>query len=164
MFYVLGMDMNRLGSFNKHVWSDRDFKNIVMNEIDSARLEMDGKIITNNIVGIKIELPDVSLSDAILTISSGVVGGYIYVGSYKGIIKINATQNMLKNEHHEYDGYDMLEMSFVDVKNKITYTCMQEKPYKIWELNKTATVHFFESRRSDENGQPMCYSIDISEG
>lgn len=162
IFYIFGVGMNKVGSFNKHAWSDRDFKNIVMNEIDSVRLVTDEKTIINNVVGLKVELPDVSLSDAILTISSEVAGGYVYVGPYEKIIRINATQNMLKNEHPEYDGYDMLDISFVDVKNKITYTCMQEKLYKIWEKNKIATVNFFESRRADKNGQPQCYSVHIS--
>ncbi len=70
---------------------------------------------------------------------------------------------MLKsNESSDFDGMDILTITFVDTKRKVTYTCTQEKLYKIWEPNKIATVHFFESRRPDENGQPMCYSVDIS--
>lgn len=161
-FNVFGGGMVGLDAFRKEVWSDKKFNEIAMGEVRTAQMMLAKKESTDNIVGLKIELPDNSLSNSIVMISSYVAHGYIYAGPYKNIIKIHVAKEMLKNEHPDYNGFDMLGISFFDLKNKTTYTCTQEKLYKVWEEDKIATVQFLESRKPDQNGQPLCYSVHIS--
>ena len=161
---VKGGDMVGLGAFNKEVWSDKEFNDVVMEEIKSAQKILPQEP-NGNVVNLNIELPDDSLKAAIVSVSSLVNGGYIYVGPYKNTITLPASEKMLKSEESsDFDGMDILSITFIDTKCKTTYTCTQEKIYKVWELNKIATVHFLESRKPDENGQPLCYSVNISGG
>lgn len=159
---VKGGSMVGLGAFNKEIWSDKEFNDVVMEEIKSAQKILP-KEPNDNVVNLNIELPDDSLKAAIVSVSSLVNGDYIYVGPYKNTITLPANEKMLKSaESSDFDGMDILSITFIDTKRKTTYTCTQEKLYKVWELNKIATVHFLESRIPDENGQPLCYSVQIS--
>jgi len=160
---IHGEYMAGLGVFNKEVWVKKDFDAIIMNEVkkhESTALAEQGN---QELVGLNIELPDISLRDSIVQVRSLIMANYIYSGPYKETITIPANGIMLKSEESSsFDGVDILTITFIDTKHQVTYTCTQEKLYKIWERNRIATVRFFESRMPDENGQSLCYSVHIS--
>lgn len=162
IFNHLRGSMVGLGGFNKEVWSAKDFNEIVMNDVKINQSIL-AKESTSSVAGLSVELPDKSMENSIISIYSYVKSDYVYVGPYKKIMIISIVDGLLKNKDSpDYDGFDILTISFIDTRHKITYTCTQEKLYKVWEQNKIATVHLLGLRQPDKNGQPMCYSIHIS--
>ncbi|MDW6004550.1 hypothetical protein SBX37_16965 [Vibrio mangrovi] len=156
--------MSGMAVFHKQSWSEEDFKNIILNEINTTN---PFKPLADDYAGkvaINIELPEESLRNSIVKIYSFVMQKNIYIGPYKEKIIISADKKMVKSEESEkYDGMDILDLSFIDKNNRITYTCEQEKIYKIWQLNKMVTIQFLSRKKLDENDQPYCYAAQITD-
>ncbi|MGL4415950.1 MAG: hypothetical protein ACRCT0_00570, partial [Plesiomonas shigelloides] len=55
------------------------------------------------------------------------------------IIVLDADNAMLGDGGSKDDGYDVLEITFIDKVNLVTYTCTQERPFHMWKLNKIVT-------------------------
>ena len=85
----------------------------------------------------------------------------IYVGPYKPVIVLDADQALLGNGSDKHDGYDSLEITLIDEANRVTYTCTQERPFHMWQLNKIVTINFLSERKPDKNGEPYCYDAYI---
>lgn len=116
-------------------------------------------------VGIEIVLPDNQLSTMLVKIKSYRLykkpQKNIYVGPYNKIIVLETDNTLLGNGKSDEDGYDLLKITFIDPANRITYTCEQERPFLMWQLNKIVTINFLPERKLDKNGVPYCYDAYI---
>ena len=162
LFYLPGKP--GMGAFHKQIWSPSEFLTLMKDESMTWVYKPE----TNDIlgkVGIKVVLPDFNLKDSTIQIASYRLSkkthNNIYIGPYKEIIVLDADHNLLGDGTSQSDGYDFLEFTFVDTKNRITYICMQERPYLMWQLSKVVTINFLPYREQDENGEPYCYEASI---
>ena len=164
LFYLPGKP--GMGAFHKQAWSPSEFLALMKDESMTWVYKPESKDILGK-VGIKVVLPDFNLKDSKIQIASYRLSkkahNNIYIGPYKDIIVLDADHNLLGDGASRGDGYDFLEFTFVDAKKRITYICMQERPYLMWQLNKVVTINFLPYREQDENGEPYCYEASINE-
>lgn len=161
---VLLFKGNGMSVFNKQVWSASDFANLMKDETMVGVYKPLPKEVVGK-VGIEIVLPDPSLRMATVQLSSNRLydkaQSNIYGGPYKTVIVLDADKALLGDGSSKYDGYDSLEITFIDEVNRVTYTCTQERPFHMWQLNKIVTINFLSQRKSDKNGEPYCYDAYI---
>ena len=152
------------GAFNKQVWSVNEFAALMQDETMTGVYKPEPRNILGQ-VGIELILPDPSLQESTIQISSYRLSNKqsmnVYLGPYKKIIILEADPALLGDGSSKSDGYDSLEVTFIDTKNRITYTCMQERPFLMWQLNKIVTINFLPERKADKNGEPYCYDAYI---
>ena len=150
--------------FNKQAWSESEFSALMKDRTMTATYKPDPKDALGK-VGIEIVLPDNQLSSMLVKIKSYRLykkpQKNIYFGPYKKIIVLDADNTLLGNGKSEEDGYDLLKITFIDPVNRITYTCEQERPFLMWQLNKIVTINFLPERKADKNGEPYCYDAYI---
>lgn len=155
---------NGMSVFNKQVWSASDFASLMKDETMISVYKPLSKEVVGKI-GVEIVLPDPSLRTATVQLSSNRLydkaQSNIYVGPYKPVIVLDADQALLGNGSDKYDGYDSLGITFIDEANRVTYTCTQERPFHMWQLNKIVTINFLSERKPDKNGEPYCYDAYI---
>ncbi len=150
--------------FGKQTWSIGDFNKLMKDRTMTSVYIPNPKDVLGQ-VGIEVILPNPTLKDSIMQISSyrlyKKVVRNIYVGPYKKVITLNADKALLGDGTSTEDGYDSLEFTFIDTKNRITYTCMQERSFHMWQLDKVVTISFLPQRKLDNNGEPYCYDAYI---
>ena len=161
---VLLFKGNGMSVFNKQVWSASDFASLMKDETMIGVYKPLPKEVVGK-VGVEIVLPDPSLRMATVQLSSNRLydkaQSNIYVGPYKPVIVLDADKSLLGDGSNKYDGYDSLEITFIDEANRVTYTCTQERPFHMWQLNKIVTINFLSQRKPDRNGEPYCYDAYI---
>lgn len=155
---------NGMGAFNKQVWSASDFASLMKDETMVEIYKPSPKEVIGN-VGIEIVIPEPNLRTTTVQISSyrlyDKAQSNIYIGPYKEIIVLDADKAMLGDGGSKDDGYDVLEITFIDKVNLVTYTCTQERPFHMWKLNKIVTINFLSQRKLDKNGEPYCYEAYV---
>ena len=148
------------GAFNRQAWSESEFSALMQDRTMTATYKPDPKDVLGK-VGIEIVLPDNQLSSMLVKIKSYRLykkpQKNIYFGPYKKSIVLDADNTLLGNGKSKEDGYDLLKITFIDPVNRITYTCEQERPFLMWQLNKIVTINFLPERKADKNGEPYCY-------
>ncbi|MGL5990281.1 MAG: hypothetical protein ACRCZ4_09195 [Plesiomonas sp.] len=158
---------NGMSVFNKQVWSASDFESLMKDETMIDVYRPLAKDVIGR-VGIELILPAPSFRMATVQLSSNRLydkpQSNIYIGPYKAIIVLDVDQAFLGDGSSKYDGYDSLEITFIDEVNRVTYTCVQEKSFHMWQLNKTVTINFLPQRKLDKNGEPYCYDAYIHRG
>lgn len=153
-----------MSAFNKQTWSPSEFEKMMRDEtmIDVYIPKVNDVL---GKVGIEVILPDSRLKNSTIQISSyrlyNKKSMNIYVGPYKEVILLDADQALLGDGTSQDDGFDIPEFTFIDQENRITYTCMQERPVRMWRLNKIVTINFLPNRRLGKNGEPYCYDAYI---
>lgn len=161
---VLLFKGNGMSVFNKQVWSASDFASLMKDETMVGVYKPLHKDIIGK-VGVEIVLPDPSLRMATVQLSSNRLydktQSNIYIGPYKSVIVLDVDTALLGDGSSKYDGYDSLEITFIDEANRVTYTCTQERPFHMWQLNKIVTINFLSQRKTDKNGEPYCYDAYI---
>jgi len=161
IYFTSGNGMN---VFNKQVWSVNEFAALMQDETMTGVYKPEPRNILGQ-VGIELILPEPSLQESTIQISSYRLSNKqsmnVYIGPYKKIIILEADPALLGDGSSKSDGYDSLEVTFIDTKNRITYTCMQERPFLMWQLNKIVTINFLPERKADKNGEPYCYDAYI---
>ena len=152
------------GAFNKQVWSVNEFAALMQDETMTSIYKPEARNILGQ-MGIEVILPDSTLQESTIQISSYRLSNKksmnIYIGPYKKIIILEADPALLGDGSSKSDGYDSLEFTFIDTKNRITYTCMQERPFLMWQSNRIVTINFLPERKADKNGEPYCYDAYI---
>lgn len=117
---------NGMGVFNKQVWSASDFSSLMKDETMVEVYKPSPQEVIGN-VGIEIVLPDSNLRTATVQLSSyrlyDKAQSNIYIGPYKEIIVLAADKAILGDGSSKYDGYDALQITFIDKVNLVTYTC-----------------------------------------
>ena len=155
---------NEMSVFKRQVWSVNEFAALMQDETMTEVYKPESRNILGK-VGVEIILPESSLQESTVHISSYRLSNKksmnIYIGPYKKIIVLEADSALLGNGSSKSDGYDSLEFPFIDAKNRTTYTCMQERPFLMWQLNKIVTINFLPQRKADKNGEPYCYDAYI---
>ena len=155
---------NSMSVFNKQAWSESEFSALMKDRTMTATYKPDPKDVLGK-VGIEIVLPDNQLSSMLVKIKSYRLykkpQKNIYFGPYKKIIVLDADNTLLGHGKSKEDGYDLLKITFIDPVNRITYTCEQERPFLMWQLNKIVTINFLPERKADKNGEPYCYDAYI---
>lgn len=106
-----------MGAFNKQVWSASDFASLMKDETMVEVYKPSLKEVIGN-VGIEIVLPEPNLRTATVQLSSyrlyDKAQSNIYIGPYKEIIVLDADKPMLVDGGSKDDGYDVLEITFID--------------------------------------------------
>lgn len=155
---------NGMSVFKKQVWSVNEFAALMQDETMTEVYKPEPRNISGK-VGVEVILPESSLQESTIQISSYRLSNKksmnIYIGPYRKLIILEADPALLGDGVSKSDGYDSLEFTFIDTKNRITYTCMQERPYLMWQLNKIVTINFLPERKADKNGEPYCYDAYI---
>ncbi|ENC6659392.1 hypothetical protein [Aeromonas hydrophila] len=163
-YLVFFMSGNGMSVFNKQTWSASEFADLMQDETMVGVYKPVPKEVLGQ-VGIEFVLPDNSLSKSTVKIMSyrlyDKAQSNIYVGPYKEIIALDADKALLGEGKSKDDGYDSLKITFIDAKNRTTYTCEQERPFHMWQVNKVVTINFLPQRKPDKNGQPYCYDAYI---
>ncbi|MEL3918143.1 hypothetical protein [Aeromonas enteropelogenes] len=163
-YFVFFMSGNGMSVFNKQVWSASDFSDLMQDETMVEVYKPISKDVLGK-VGMELVLPDSSLAKSTVKIMSyrlyDKAQNNIYVGPYKEVIILDVDKALLGEGKSKDDGYDSLKITFIDEVNRTTYTCEQERPFHMWQLNKVVTINFLPQRKLDKNGQPYCYDAYI---
>ena len=163
-YFIFLMSGGSMSVFNKQTWSASEFADLIQDETMIGIYKPLQKEILGK-VGVEFVLPDSSLSKSTVKIMSyrlyDKAQSNIYVGPYKEVIILDVDKALLGEGGSKDDGYDSLKITFIDEKNLITYTCEQERPFHMWQVNKVVTINFLPQRKLDKNGQPYCYDAYI---